>query len=71
MSGTGIRYVVDNGCYLNFVNQDWPKGRSLPHVTVGGEMSMLDYGGPTTYRDAQIKHYRSLEKALQKGEKRD
>ena len=68
---SGIRYDVGDGCYLNFVNQDWPKEGNLSHITVGGETAMLDYGGPTTYRDAQIKYYKSLGKALQNGGKQD
>lgn len=68
---SGIRYVINDGCYLNFVNQDWPRGERLSHVSFGGEMAMLDYGGPTTYRDAQLEHFKSLERALLNEEKRD
>ena len=31
---------------------------------------MLDYRGPTVYRDAQIKHFKSLEKAMREDEEK-
>lgn len=65
---SGIRYTVGNECYLNFVNLDWPKGKGLPNIAAEGELSMIDYRGPTIYRDAQIKRYRFLDKALREDE---
>ena len=65
---SGIRYTVGNECYLNFVNLDWPKGKGLPNIAAEGELSMIDYRGPTIYRGAQIKRYRFLDKALREDE---
>lgn len=67
---SGIRYSIRDESYLNFVNLDWPTGRSLSCITVENEMSMIDYGGPTVYREAQIKHFKSLEKAMREDEEK-
>ena len=67
---SGIRYSIRDESYLNFVNLDWPKGGFSPRVTVEKEMSMLDYRGPTVYRDAQIKRFKFLEKTMREDEEK-
>ena len=67
---SGIRYSIRDESYLNFVNLDWPKGGFSPRVTVEKEMSMLDYRGPTVYREAQIKRFKFLEKTMQEDDEK-
>ena len=67
-SDSDMSYTVGDECYLNFVNLDWPKEKSLRKIAAEGELSMIDYRGPLLYRDAQIKRYRFLDKALREDE---
>lgn len=54
---SGIKYSICNESYLNFVNLKMPKEKTLKNISVDSELIMFDWGGPETYREAQIKRF--------------
>lgn len=67
---SGVRYSIRDESYLNFLNLDWPTGTDPSRITVENEMSILDYRGPTVYREAQIKRFKFLEKTMREDEEK-
>ena len=58
---SGIRYSLFDDSYLNFVNLTMPEERNLENIETDRDYPLMDWGGPLTYREAQINRFNILE----------